>query len=415
MSTTDRAIRHAITVRPLAGRPGIISTGSTVRFRPAADGTGMLVSDGVNVARVAQHELDTAVRNDVADILANPVVTPVATGRTANDWCRDAGRDRATLTLQDVASGDVYAGENILGGCRSVAEAVRVAGLDWQVTSEPFTTQSGAASGDLRAIVRTDRREVLQVRSDGFAIAQNAERFAPLQPLVNAGAKIRGAGSFRGGRTVFMQVDLGAHEVIPGDFVQMFAHVRDTHDGSLCWTLQVGSWRIVCANTLLHACESGQMLAKSRHGASFRTNLDDAARALESLKGSALAKVESYRALATWQMTDADRRAFLGALFPRPAETKDNRREMTAWERQCDEVMAHITLKQRGALDIDNVLGTGWAALNGVTDYVDHILAAARSGSEMVTFRRAFEGTHAETKATAFDWLSAHAPTVARA
>lgn len=106
----------------------------------------------------------------------------------------------------------------------------------------------------------------MSVRSDAFAIAQNAEVFSPLQPLVEAGATFRGAGSFREGRTVWAQVNLAATEVIPGDRVALFAHVRDSRDGAHCWTLQVGSVRIVCANTLLHACEAGGMLSRVRHG-----------------------------------------------------------------------------------------------------------------------------------------------------
>lgn len=335
-------------------------------------------------------------------------------GRVANGYQNDQGRGRQTATGLDREGGDTYGGEDIVGDCRTVDEMLRAVGLDWTVQSEKFTAAGGADCGDLRAIVRQDTKKVLAVRSKGFAVAQNTDVFAALQPLINAGGRWRAGGSFRDGATVFAQVDLGSYEVIPGDRVQMFAHIRDSRDGAHCWSLQIGSWRIVCANTLMHACEAGEFLAKSRHGRDYAANLDAARAGLEMMRGSALEMVRAYQRLAAWKITPVEVRAMLNDIAPLPtaSKTAEDRKARAAAERQHDEIMAMIGGKQRGAYDIDNVLGSGWCALNGVTDYADHILAAARGGAArpITMLRRATEGGPAAMKSAAFDWLTEHVP-----
>ena len=418
------------TIRATGAAEALALAGATPRTAPVTNTTTTNTSKGTdNMDNVDAIFARTAGTSTPAPggLTRTPVTMPAAPpapartdvrsmpqGRIANPYQNDQGRGRETATTLDREGGDTYGGENIVGNCRTVDEMLRAAGLDWTVSSQKFTTDAGAAGGDLRAIVRDDTRKVLAVRSKGFAIAQNPEVFAALQPLVDAGAAFRGAGSFRDGATVFCQVDLGSYEVVPGDRVQMFAHIRDSRDGSHCWSLQIGSWRIVCANTLMHACSAGEFLAKSRHGRDYAANLDAARNSLAALRGSALEVVRQYQQLAAWKLSDADVKAMLADIAPLPtaSKTDEDRRARAAAERQHDEIMAMIGGKQRGAYDIDNVLGTGWSALNGVTDWADHILAAARGGDgrPVTLLRRATEGNAAAIKSAAFDWLTDHVP-----
>lgn len=405
-------------IRSIAADAGAVMAlaGATPKHNPTTE-TTMQTTNTTDKTRDAVEAIFAAA-NVTAPAAPTAPRLVAAAGTTAHAY----GTGRATLTRLNVEGGDSYAGESIVGECADVPSMLRAARLDWTVQAEPFTSVSGAHGGELRAIVRTDTQEVLAVRSQNFAVAQNDAVFAALGPIVAAGGRFRGAGSFRGGRTVFAQVDLGTYEVIPGDTVQMFAHIRDSRDGSHCWSLQIGSTRIVCANTLMHACKAGEFIAKSRHGKGYAANLDAARDALASMRGNALEIVRSYQRLAAWRITPADVRAMLDAVRPMPpaAKTDEERRARANAERERDEILAMIGGKQRGAYDIDNVLGTGWSALNGVTDWADHILAEARGGGSakpITTLRRVTEGGAATVKAEAFDWLMEHAPAavVARA
>ena len=318
-------------------------------------------------------------------------------------------------TTSDFSDGDSFALDANMSGARTVEEMCARAGLTWNVAVENFRTESGAMGGDLRAIVRQDTGLVMAVRSKNFHVMQNPELFKPLQPLVDAGATFRGAGSFREGRTVWAQVRLGEFNVVPGDGVEMFAHVRDSRDGNHVWSLQIGSVRIVCANTLLHACQSGEFLSRARHDRKYRATVDDAAKALESLRGSAMEIIREYQRLAAWKFSRDSAKELLEACLP-TSLSKDADKARTLAERQRDEVMDVIFRGQTGGYAIDQVLGTGWGALNGVTDWADHVLATSRSATPAAALQRATEGGAAAVKSAAYDWLIEHCPVpVARA
>lgn len=411
-TATTLSLTHGTTIAPMRALDGAtIPAGVVVRYAALDNGwVGVRVPGGA-AAKVRAEALPRYV---------GPVVDPVdaifALGEVpANDAARRPERPARVarpLTAWQFEGNDTYATEAQVRGARTADELCAAAGLGWSVASERFTTASGAAGGNLRAIVRADTREVLDVMSDGFELLQPAESFAPLGALVDAGATFRGAGSFRGGRTIWAQVDLGTHDVVTGDAVAFFAHVRDTYDGRHAWSLQVGSQRIVCANTLLHACESGQFLGHSRHNKDLRANVDEARRVLAELQGVAAERVAQYRRLAAWRITDDEVKALLGAVLPKPQGEDDKRREATR-ARQENEVWTLLHGAGKG-LTWDEVVGTGWAALNAVTEWADHQLAPSR-GAEVVTVaRRITEGNAARVKTAAFDWLLANAPTSTR-
>ena len=59
----------------------------------------------------------------------------------------------------------------------SSAEALRLAGLDWEVVQEPVCTGYGEPVEGYRANVRSTDRRVLGVVSDRYKVVQNVEAF----------------------------------------------------------------------------------------------------------------------------------------------------------------------------------------------------------------------------------------------
>lgn len=321
------------------------------------------------------------------------------------------GDDRP-MTQRDFHGIDSFVTEGKAADCRTVDDLCRVARLDWTVKPQSFVTDSGAKGGDLRAIVRSDTNTVLSVMSKGYNTLSPAESFAPLGALVDAGATFRGAGSFRGGRTIWAQVDLGTHEVAKGDAVKMFAHVRDTYDGATVWSLQVGSIRIVCANTLMHACDAGEFLGRARHDRALRATVEDAEKALAAMRGEAHRRVEEYRALTRWSLTAEERRAFVSELIgDEPAKTA--KRERETWHREQAEIDALFRgVRFYGAEHTD--LTSAWAALNVATQWADHNLAKNRTPDPVAQQRRIHEaGVVSDVKASAYEWLMEHVPAAA--
>lgn len=324
------------------------------------------------------------------------------------------------LTSLDYHGTDSFVREGAILGAASVGEACRIAGLDWTVSPQRFATESGGACGDLRAIVRSDTNTTLSVMGKDFAALSPAETFAPLGAMVDAGARFCGAGSFREGRTVWMQVDLGTHHIDAAgrDGVRMFAHIRDTYDGKNAWSVQIGSLRVVCANTLMHACEKGEGLARFRHNRDLRANVAALTETLAALRAEASSIVAEYRKLMAWRMTAADRKSLLDEILGAAPDAKDTSRAAKTWRDTSADLTA--LLGGRGVIGLSDAgldIETGWAALNAVTQYTTHNVATNLARGDVLTqTRRVYESDRvASMNAAAWGWLTEHCPALAAA
>lgn len=79
----------------------------------------------------------------------------------------------------------------------SSEEALRLAGLDWQVKQEPVYTDTGEAIPGYKANIRDRDRRVLGVVTDRYKIIQNQEAFAFTDALLGKGVRYETAGSCR--------------------------------------------------------------------------------------------------------------------------------------------------------------------------------------------------------------------------
>lgn len=78
-------------------------------------------------------------------------------------------------------------------------EALRLAGLDWEVQQKPVYTESGIIPG-YKANVRSTDQKVLGVVTDRYKVVQNTEAFAFTDALLGNGVRYETAGSLQGGR-----------------------------------------------------------------------------------------------------------------------------------------------------------------------------------------------------------------------
>ena len=76
-------------------------------------------------------------------------------------------------------------------------EALRLAGLDWEVIQSPIFTNHGKVEG-WKANVRSTDRQVLGVVTDRYRVVQNTEAFAFTDALLGEGVQYETAGSKEG-------------------------------------------------------------------------------------------------------------------------------------------------------------------------------------------------------------------------
>ena len=83
-------------------------------------------------------------------------------------------------------------------------DALRLAGLDWQVVQEPIYTDTGEIIPGYKANVRDRDRRVLGVVTDRYKIIQNHEAFAFTDTLLGSGVRYETAGSLQEGKRVWI-------------------------------------------------------------------------------------------------------------------------------------------------------------------------------------------------------------------
>jgi phage/plasmid-like protein (TIGR03299 family) len=117
----------------------------------------------------------------------------------------------------------------------TIADAIELSGLGWQVKREPIAVDRGdAATADdwweprceeipgYYATVRQDTRQVLGIVGERYRIVQNHEAFQFVDQLIGSAMHFETAGSLHGGRQVWVLATLPDHIEVGGDPVRSY-------------------------------------------------------------------------------------------------------------------------------------------------------------------------------------------------
>lgn len=265
----------------------------------------------------------------------------------------------------------------------SAMDALKYANMDWLVEPAAIT----ATMTDGRQIVAEDHR--MLVRSDtGEVFAPCSRKYQPLQWRELAGLAdeiangselaVETAGTILGGRKGWFLLDAGEVVAAADDKSKAWYFIGSSHDGSMPVTLGACVTRAVCNNTFtLALSEMGEDSFRVRHTRTASPRLHAIARYLNGARES----LEGYRSAARMMAeTPIDReqlQAYFsgvwqrvnGTLQPRPVGQAPSRRE----NRFVEEVAGWMDNffndhRQTG----QTTSGTVWAALNSVTQWVNH-------------------------------------------
>ncbi len=151
------------------------------------------------------------------------------------------------------------------------AEALKLAGLDWNVVQEPVYTGYNELVKGYKANVRgTD------VVSDRYKVVQNVDAFSFTDELLGKGVRYETAGSLRDGRKVWLLARLPREYIIAGERISPYLVFSNTHDGSGSIKVAITPVRVACNNTLnlaLHTARRNfSMAEKGLEGLSAERN-----------------------------------------------------------------------------------------------------------------------------------------------
>ena len=226
----------------------------------------------------------------------------------------------------------------------------------------------------------SDSVDALSVVGTKYTAVQNEQVFGFGQAILDNSpdAVWETAGSIREGRTIFGTLRMSGLDIMVGgqDVVDCYLVVTSSHDGSSGVAAIVTPIRVVCKNTLAMAMGNAKASFKARHTSSIDGRIEDAQEAL----GITYKFMEEFEATATKL---ADRKVDLGQL-EQIVETiwakdpkwddlgiDERRTGLSRWENRLETIGGIYVGKGERGDTMSTITGTGWGALNAITEYTD--------------------------------------------
>lgn len=286
----------------------------------------------------------------------------------------------------------------------TASEALQAAGLDFDVGKVPVYLGNGAQVPGRFATMRSDNGAPLGIVGARYEILQHTTALGLFDPFVARGMRYVGAGSFKGGALVYVQAALpGGAVKVAGDEMARNLTLVANHDGTGALRLFLTAVRIICYNTLQAALQDAKGQGYTfRHTASSAHKLERAALALRDAEAEfgRFGALADSLAAARWTLQDS--RDMVAQLLP-ARESTDGPEVTTRTENARAKI---IDLTETG-IGLAPHRGTAWAALNAVTQYVDH--ERSTRGDDAKRALSAMMGTGAAMKSAALAFIAGRA------
>jgi len=262
----------------------------------------------------------------------------------------------------------------VIAAAPSIAEGIKLAGLNWGVTKTPMYLADGRLC-DTSAIIRNTDGAKLGEVGKVYTPLQNEKAFDFFQPFVDSGeVTLETAGSLDGGRKIWVLAQLNRNpmEIAPNDLVRKYLLLTNRHDGIASAMVGFSPIRVVCANTLASAINATDAaLLRVRHTAKIEIALEKVREMVNVANQQFEATGEQYKAMVRCGVNEADLKTFVREVFyPKFSAEEITERQQT----RLTGLTENITkLFETGfGADLSGSRGTMWGLYNGVTQYLSH-------------------------------------------
>ncbi len=155
------------------------------------------------------------------------------------------------------------------------ADALQLAGLDWEINAKPVFTAEGIQIPGYQANTRSSDGSIMGIVSDKYRIVQNREAFEFTDALIGEGVTYETAGSLRGGKTIWLLAKMPETEIL-GDKFEPYICFTNSHDGSGAVRACMTPVRVVCNNTLNLALSQASRSWSTPHKGNVQGRLAEA-------------------------------------------------------------------------------------------------------------------------------------------
>lgn len=244
-------------------------------------------------------------------------------------------------------------------------EALKHAGLDWEVIPKPIFVDGAKVSGYI-ANVRSDNNRVLGIVSDRYQIVQNKTAFAFTDELVGRGVKYETAGSLFQGEKVWILANLPEQKILD-DVIIPYLVFTNGHNGKNAVRVALTPVRVVCNNTLNIALNNTPRMWTTNHIGDIQVKLEEAKRTLELTVQYMDELNKEANILVKKTLTDKIIHEFTEELFPFPEKDMTEKKKSNIIN-----LREELLYRYNNAPDLKKFKGTYWGILSAVTDFTTH-------------------------------------------
>ena len=247
------------------------------------------------------------------------------------------------------------------------ADALRVAGLDWEVKQTPsFITLDGIQmpTGDI-VNYRDSDNKILGTVTKRYVPVQNREAFAFTDALIGGDVRYETAGSLSDGKIVWMLAKMPSDSIL-GDAFNRYLLFSNSHDGSSAVRVSITNVRVVCQNTLNFAINRARRYVTFVHKGDMESKLEEAKQTLSYAADYHTDFVADAERLANKKVSREDVEKLMNILFPVPDEF------VSKIQIERMETMRSNFNAMLNADDLQNFKGTAWQIVNAASDYAYH-------------------------------------------
>lgn len=246
------------------------------------------------------------------------------------------------------------------------ADALMLAGLDWNVIQKSIQTVEGNPIPGFLANIRDHDEKILGVVTNRYKVVQNHEAFAFTDRLLGEGVTYETAGSLQDGRRTWILAKLPHRYIISGDEVTPYLVFMNSHDGSGSIKAAMTPIRVVCNNTLNLALSTAKRFWSTNHTGDIDGKMEDARYTL-LYAGQYMGELgKAIDQLQKIKLSDRQIYEYIDALFPLiDSPTELQKKNLLRLKED---------LKQRyfDAPDLIHTGKTAYRFVNAVSDFATH-------------------------------------------
>ncbi|MEP7317177.1 MAG: DUF932 domain-containing protein, partial [Panacibacter sp.] len=287
------------------------------------------------------------------------------------------------------------------------AEAIKFAGLDYEVTKEKLFTSNEEVKNYF-ATVRTDTQQILGVVGSRYEVVQNKTAFTFFDSLIttDTGIKYETAGAVGNGERIFITAKMP--EVIRvgrKDDIEEYIFLTTSHDGSGSIMAAFTPVRIVCNNTLSMALQNHSNAVFIKHTANAEYKLNEAARIISISNNTSEILETLFNSWAKVRVNDAELLKLIQLamspnkeVFQAIATGNKHFEFTTQFEEICSTVFEYAMSSP--TQQMETTAGTLFGAYNAVTGYYQNVkdfksgdskINSIMSGNAFDRTKKAFE------------------------